>query len=194
MSRQIRCQGSNLNFPIGPKPQMIEKVANLLSARFCRILLSGYRGEVENGSGNQGPTIHLDFLIGLRNTKSVENFELFLQVNYRRILFSCCRGEGKMSQRPGHLVFRSAQRGKGRYLTQSYYKSPYTNRKKKHKQLDNTKTPPATFDYTTSADRLRTVSWSNDRYPTGVVKPINGIPTFPLTAKLCNQKDTNLNI
>ena len=26
------------------------------------------------------------------------------------------------------------------------------------------------FDYTTIVDRLRTVSWSNDRHPTGVVK------------------------
>ena len=39
------------------------------------------------------------------------------------------------------------------------------------------------FDYTTIADRLRTVSWSNDSHPTGVVKPVYGIPTFPLTAK-----------
>ena len=35
------------------------------------------------------------------------------------------------------------------------------------------------FDYTTISDRLRTVSWSNDSYPTGVVKPVYGIPTFP---------------
>ena len=40
-----------------------------------------------------------------------------------------------------------------------------------------------TFDYTTIADRLKTVSWSNDSHPTGGVKPIYGIPTFPLTAK-----------
>ena len=39
------------------------------------------------------------------------------------------------------------------------------------------------FDYTTIADWLRTVSWSNDGHPTGVVKPVYGIPTFPLTAK-----------
>ena len=35
------------------------------------------------------------------------------------------------------------------------------------------------FDYTTISDRLRTVSWSNDSYPTGVVKLVYGIPTFP---------------
>ena len=39
------------------------------------------------------------------------------------------------------------------------------------------------FDYTTTADRLRTVSWSNDNHPTGVVKPVYAIPTFPLTAE-----------
>ena len=39
------------------------------------------------------------------------------------------------------------------------------------------------FDYTTIADRLRTVSWGNDSHQTGVVKPVYVIPTFPLTAK-----------
>ena len=39
------------------------------------------------------------------------------------------------------------------------------------------------FDYPTFADRLRTASWSNNSHPTGVVKPVNGHPTFPLTAK-----------
>ena len=32
-----------------------------------------------------------------------------------------------------------------------------------------------TFDCTTIADRLRTVSWSNDNHQTGVVKPVYGI-------------------
>ena len=39
------------------------------------------------------------------------------------------------------------------------------------------------FDYTTIADWLRKVSWSNDSHPTGVVKPVYRIPTFPLTAE-----------
>ena len=39
------------------------------------------------------------------------------------------------------------------------------------------------FDYTTIADRLRTVSWSNNSYPTGEDKPVYGYPTFPLTTK-----------
>ena len=60
----------------------------------------------------------------------------------------------------------------------------HTRREKSKKQRDNTKTPPTkNFDYTTIADRLRTVSWGNDSHPTGVVKPVYGIPTFPLTAK-----------
>ena len=32
-------------------------------------------------------------------------------------------------------------------------------------------------------DQLRTVSWGNDSNRPGVVKPVYGIPTFPLTAK-----------
>ena len=43
------------------------------------------------------------------------------------------------------------------------------------------------FDYTTISDWLRMVSWNNDSHPTGKVKPVNGIQTFPL-----NQKDIHL--
>ena len=39
------------------------------------------------------------------------------------------------------------------------------------------------FDYTTIADRPRMVSWNNNSHPPGVVKPVYGYPTFPLTAK-----------
>ena len=39
------------------------------------------------------------------------------------------------------------------------------------------------FDYTAIADRIRKVSWGNDSHPTGVVKPVYEIPTFPLTTK-----------
>ena len=44
------------------------------------------------------------------------------------------------------------------------------------------------FDYTTVADRLRTVSWSNSSYPTGVVKPVYERSTFPLTATAVQSK------
>ena len=39
-------------------------------------------------------------------------------------------------------------------------------------QRDNTKNPIKSLDYTTIADRLRTVSWSIDSHPTGEVKPV----------------------
>ena len=56
-------------------------------------------------------------------------------------------------------------------------KAPTTTEKSK-KQRDNTKN----FDYTTITDRLRTVSWSDNRHRTGAVKPVYECPTFPLTA------------
>ena len=61
-------------------------------------------------------------------------------------------------------------------------KAPTPTEKSK-KQRDKTKNATKNFDYTTIADRLRTVSWENDSHPTGVVKPVYGIPTFPLTTK-----------
>ena len=70
---------------------------------------------------------------------------------------------------------------KGKDLTQPYDKNPFTTEKCK-KQRDNTKCHQ-NVDYTTIADQLRAVSWSNDSHPTDVVKPVYGIPTFPLTAK-----------
>ena len=60
------------------------------------------------------------------------------------------------------------KREKGRYLTQSYNKSPYTSRNVK-RQSDNTYNATKKFDYTAVADRLRTVSWSNYGHPTCVV-------------------------
>ena len=48
------------------------------------------------------------------------------------------------------------------------------------------------FDYTTIADRLLTVSWSNYCHPNGVVKPVYGIPNFQLTAKAVLSKGRTL--
>ena len=91
-----------------------------------------------------------------------------------------------------HLIFT---REKERNLTWSYDENPYTNRKFNN-QLTTQKrhcyTLPKHFDYTTIAHRLRTVSWSNNIHPTGVVKPMYGYSTFPLTAKPSNQTDTHL--
>ena len=60
-------------------------------------------------------------------------------------------------------------REKEGHLTQSYDKTPYTNRKFENQRTTHKR--HQNFDYTTIADRLRTVSWSNNSHPTGVVKP-----------------------
>ena len=78
-------------------------------------------------------------------------------------------------------------REKGRDLTQSYEKSPYTHRKIQ-KATRQHKNATKNFDYTTIADRLRTVSWGNDSHPIGVIKPVYGVPNFPLTATVVLSK------
>ena len=60
-------------------------------------------------------------------------------------------------------------------------KAPTPTEKSK-KQRDNKKNATKNFDYTTIADRLRTVNWSNSSQPIGVVKPIYVRSTFKLTA------------
>ena len=62
-------------------------------------------------------------------------------------------------------------REKGRDLTQSCDKNPYTQRTIQ-KATWQRKNATKNFDYTTIANRLRTVSWSNSSHPTGVVKPV----------------------
>ena len=84
---------------------------------------------------------------------------------------------GQMS----NVTYLSIISEKGRDLTQSYDKSPYTDRKIQKATWKNNATKNS--DYTTIADRLRTVSWGNDSHPPAVVKPVYGIPTFPLTEK-----------
>ena len=61
-------------------------------------------------------------------------------------------------------------REKGRDLSQSYDKSPYTHRKIQKATWQH-KNATKDFDYATIADRLRTVSWSNNSHPACVVKP-----------------------
>ena len=55
-------------------------------------------------------------------------------------------------------------REKGRDLAQSYDKSPYTHRKIQKVTWQH-KNATKNVDYTTIADRLRTVSWGNDKHP-----------------------------
>ena len=58
------------------------------------------------------------------------------------------------------LEITSQHREKEGDLTQSYDKTPYTNRKFENQRKTHTNATK-NFDYTTIADRLRTVSWSN---------------------------------
>ena len=58
-------------------------------------------------------------------------------------------------------------------------------------QSDNTNDATKMYDYTTIADRLRTVSWSNVGHPTGVVNRCTGQPSHS-PQQPCNQKDTHL--
>ena len=78
-------------------------------------------------------------------------------------------------------VTRICQREKDQDLTQSYDENAYTNRKFNNQW--KTQKRHQKFDYTTIAGRLRTVSWSNNSHQIGVVKPVYGYPTLPLTAK-----------
>ena len=65
---------------------------------------------------------------------------------------------------------------KGRDLTQSYEKSPYTH-KKIQKATWQHKNTNKNFDYTTIADRLS----SNNIHPNGVVRTVYERSTDPLT-------------
>ena len=80
-----------------------------------------------------------------------------------------------------HIEVVNKIREKGRDLTQSCDKIPYTHRtiQKATWQHNNA---TKNYDYATIADRLRTVSWSNSSHPTRVVKPVYERSTFPLTA------------
>ena len=49
MSQPIRGQGGHLVFLIGPKNTiLVEDIEIYLPVKFCLILFSGFRGEVEN--------------------------------------------------------------------------------------------------------------------------------------------------
>ena len=81
-----------------------------------------------------------------------------------------------------HLrIANMTQREKERDLTQPHDENPYTNTELNSQW--STQKRHQNFDDATIADQLRTVSWSNNSHPAGVVKPVYGYPTFPLTAK-----------
>ena len=71
---------------------------------------------------------------------------------------------------------------KGRDLTQYYDKKPLHPQKNPKSDVA-TKNATKNFDYTSIADRLRTVSWSYSSHPTGLVKPVYKRSTFPQTTK-----------
>ena len=61
--------------------------------------------------------------------------------------------------------------------------TPTDNSKKAKRQNKNV---TKQFKHTLIADRHRTISWNNDSNPTGVAKPMYGIPTFiPTNHKSC---------
>ena len=74
-------------------------------------------------------------------------------------------------------MYKSVLKEKGRDLTQSHDKRPYTNGNVKRAKCQH-KQRHKKFDYTAVADRLRTVSWSNYGHPTGVVNLVYG-PNLP---------------
>ena len=73
-------------------------------------------------------------------------------------------------------------REKGKYLTQSYNKSPYTHRKKIQKQHDSTKTPPKT----SITQRLQT-GLGRSVGVTIDTQLVNGIPIPHSPQRLCDR-------
>ena len=65
---------------------------------------------------------------------------------------------------------------KGRDLSQSYDQTSYIQSKIRTATCQY-KNVTKNCDYTTIADRLTTVSWSNNSYPTGVIKPDPNLST-----------------
>ena len=121
-------------------------------------------------------TILEDWLISIPSYCAhliVFNDSLRAELQTNRCLVTRCVCETQMPP--------SATKQKGRDLTQSYDKRPYTH-KKSRTHSDIIKNATKNFDYTTIVDRLRTVSRGNSSHPTGVVKRVLWAPTYPLTA------------
>ena len=79
------------------------------------------------------------------------------KVKYK--LLNCCNDEFLRTWKCNKLQMYIKR--KGRDLTQSYDKSPHTDRKIQKATWQH-KNATKNFDYTTIADRLGTVSWGND--------------------------------
>ena len=72
---------------------LVEDVEILLLVKFRWILLSCFRGEVENVSANQKPRRPSCFLDRPENTNLLEDVEVLIPVKFRWILLSDFRGE-----------------------------------------------------------------------------------------------------
>ena len=87
MSQPIRGQGGYLVFPISPKnTKLVEDLEILFPVKFCEILFSRFRGEVENAQQIRGQGGHLVFPIRPKNTNLVEDVEILLSIKFRWIL------------------------------------------------------------------------------------------------------------
>ena len=124
-------------------------------------------------------------LKGIRDTK--KHIKPSLQFGRRRYPVSeIAVGRLRVIKTPNtseepNQYFYAATREKGSDLAQSCDKNPYTYRTIQKATWQH-KNATKNFDYTTIADRLRTVSWSNRSHPTGVVKPVYERSIFQLTA------------
>ena len=107
--------------------------------------------------------------------------KMLLHCQWQR--FNVSFSKQKLNIRMGPLSSWRFKEKKGRDLTQSCDKNPYTLRTIKKATWQH-KNATKNVDYITIADRLRTVNWSNSSHPTGVVKPVHECSTFPLTAKV----------
>ena len=89
-----------------------------------------------------------------------------------------------LMQASGKAQHHSKKKRKRSYSV-IWQKPPHRQNTSIQKATWQHKNATKSFDYTTIAVRLRTVSWGNDSHLTGVVKPVNGIPTLPLTTPVC---------
>ena len=170
-------RSGHLDFQMEPKnTNFQEDVEILLPVKFHLILFSGCRGEVENVFQVRDQGDYLLFLIGPKITNFVENVALLLPVKFCWILYINVIGKVENVKSLWRMTVdrqRVVTREERRDLTQSYEKKTPTFTDKSKQHHDNMKNATKNFDYTTIADRLRTVSWSNSNVnPTGVVKPV----------------------
>ena len=98
---------------------------------------------------------------------------LYVKLNWDAIFFFPVESK--------NYEFRFVWREKEGDLTQSYDKNPYTNRKFENQRTTHTTPPKTSITQQLRTDLGRSVGVTSN--PTGVVKPVYGIPTFPLTAK-----------